>query len=89
MGAWLAGLDARYVHDPRFDTEFTSRGCHNEYLITHKRTAEEMGELFENVRSGAGMCGAKGEYRLRGSYVYDFSAPPSLCCERRNDSKIP
>ncbi|VDM47453.1 unnamed protein product [Toxocara canis] len=28
VGAWLAGLDVRYVHDPRFDTEFRSRGCH-------------------------------------------------------------
>lgn len=22
VGAWLAGLDVRYVHDPRFDTEW-------------------------------------------------------------------
>uniref|UniRef100_A0A915MPR5 Hexosyltransferase n=1 Tax=Meloidogyne javanica TaxID=6303 RepID=A0A915MPR5_MELJA len=32
VGTWLAGLKVRYVHDPRFDTEWTSRGCNNEYL---------------------------------------------------------
>lgn len=40
VGAWLAGLDVRYVHDPRFDTEFRSRGCNNQYIITHKQPLE-------------------------------------------------
>lgn len=40
VGAWLAGLDVRYVHDPRFDTEFRSRGCNNQYIITHKQSPE-------------------------------------------------
>lgn len=39
VGAWLAGLNVHYVHDPRFDTEWTSRGCHNEYLVTHKQAS--------------------------------------------------
>jgi galactosylxylosylprotein 3-beta-galactosyltransferase len=37
VGAWLAGIDVHYVHDPRFDTEWMSRGCNNEYLVTHKQ----------------------------------------------------
>lgn len=36
VGAWLAGLRVRYAHDPRFDTEFRSRGCNNEYLVSDK-----------------------------------------------------
>ncbi|KAI1726814.1 galactosyltransferase domain-containing protein [Ditylenchus destructor] len=87
VGAWLAGLDVKYVHDPRFDTEFVSRGCHNEYLITHKKSPNEMKVLFTNVRDKGRLC--LQEYRKRGSYVYDFSAPASQCCTRKNDSSIP
>ncbi|VDN27609.1 unnamed protein product [Gongylonema pulchrum] len=73
VGAWLAGLDVRYVHDPRFDTEFRSRGCNNQYIITHKQSAESLEK----------------EYRVRASYVYDWSVPPSQCCVRQNGSSIP
>ncbi|KAM4704512.1 beta-1,3-galactosyltransferase 6 isoform 2-T2 [Rhinophrynus dorsalis] len=31
LGAWLAPLDVKRVHDPRFDTEYKSRGCNNKY----------------------------------------------------------
>lgn len=47
VGAWLSGLNVKYVHDPRFDTEFRSRGCNNEYLITHKQPPEAM-EVLNN-----------------------------------------
>lgn len=46
VGAWLAGLSVRYVHDPRFDTEFRSRGCNNQYIVTHKQTPESLKVLF-------------------------------------------
>lgn len=42
IGAWLAGLSVHYVHDPRFDTEFHSRGCNNQYIITHKQTPDSL-----------------------------------------------
>lgn len=42
VGALLAGLDLRYVHDPRFDTEFKSRGCNNEFIITHKQSPDAL-----------------------------------------------
>uniref|UniRef100_A0A914HI38 Hexosyltransferase n=1 Tax=Globodera rostochiensis TaxID=31243 RepID=A0A914HI38_GLORO len=88
VGAWLAGLRVRYVHDPRFDTEFRSRGCNNEYLITHKKSPDEMHRLFSNLATRGVLC-HPGEYQLRPSYVYDFSRPPSECCTRRNGSRIP
>uniref|UniRef100_A0A915EC34 Hexosyltransferase n=1 Tax=Ditylenchus dipsaci TaxID=166011 RepID=A0A915EC34_9BILA len=87
VGAWLAGLDIKYVHDPRFDTEFTSRGCHNEYLITHKKSSESLKVLFSNVRDKGVLCTK--EFQARPSYVYDFAAPASQCCIRTNDSTIP
>lgn len=83
----MAGLDIRYLHDPRFDTEFTSRGCHNEYLITHKQSPLLLRELFERVRDKGVLC--EKEMRIRFSYVYDFNIPPSECCLRKNNSLIP
>ncbi|CAK5085285.1 unnamed protein product [Meloidogyne enterolobii] len=88
VGAWLAGLKVRYVHDPRFDTEWTSRGCNNEYLITHKKSMNEMQTLFKSLSSFGVLC-YPSEYRLRPSYIYNFSKLPSECCTRRNGSKIP
>ncbi|CAI5441162.1 unnamed protein product [Caenorhabditis angaria] len=87
VGAWLAGLDVKYVHDPRFDTEWTSRGCNNEYLVLHKKTSAEMIEMFENLKNKKFLCTK--QYQKRPSYVYDFSKPPSECCTRINGSSIP
>uniref|UniRef100_A0A8R1E417 peptidylprolyl isomerase n=1 Tax=Caenorhabditis japonica TaxID=281687 RepID=A0A8R1E417_CAEJA len=83
----LKGLDVKYVHDPRFDTEWTSRGCNNEYLITHKHTMQEMSQMYENLKKSGKLC-AK-EFQRRPSYVYDFSKEPSQCCSRINGSMIP
>uniref|UniRef100_A0A1I7UGX4 Hexosyltransferase n=1 Tax=Caenorhabditis tropicalis TaxID=1561998 RepID=A0A1I7UGX4_9PELO len=87
VGAWLAGLDVKYVHDPRFDTEWTSRGCNNEYLITHKHSMEEMTEMYTNLKQTGKLCTK--EFQRRLSYVYDFSKAPSECCTRINGTNIP
>jgi galactosylxylosylprotein 3-beta-galactosyltransferase len=87
MGAWLAGLDVHYVHDPRFDTEFRSRGCSNQYLITHKQSPADLESLYRTLIDTGNLC--RSEYRSRASYVYDWAQPPSLCCARGNDSRIP
>ncbi|EFO88677.1 CRE-SQV-2 protein [Caenorhabditis remanei] len=87
VGAWLAGLDVKYVHDPRFDTEWISRGCSNEYLITHKHTMEEMTEMYNNLKTSGRLCTK--EFQRRLSYVYDFSKAPSECCTRINGTNIP
>ncbi|ETN73916.1 hypothetical protein RB195_016755 [Necator americanus] len=87
VGAWLAGLDIKYVHDPRFDTEWKSRGCNNEYIITHKKSPAEMKKLYDNVLNLRVLC--EKEFRVRYSYVYDWTALPSECCQRRNGTNIP
>jgi len=88
VGAWLAGLDVHYVHDPRFNTEYRSRGCNNEYLITHKQSIDDLHRLYSDIVTSGKLCGNR-EYRLRASYVYDWSVPPSQCCTRANDTRIP
>ncbi|NXU21289.1 B3GT6 galactosyltransferase, partial [Pardalotus punctatus] len=42
VGVWLAPVDVKRVHDPRFDTEYKSRGCSNEYVVSHKQSVEDM-----------------------------------------------
>lgn len=82
LGAWLAPLDVRRVHDPRFDTEYKSRGCSNKYLVTHKQSLEDMLEKQQTLQRLGRLC--KEEVKLRLSYVYDWSVPPSQCCQRKD-----
>nr|CAD7587194.1 unnamed protein product [Timema genevievae] len=85
VGVWLAsvsGIERR--HDPRFDTEYVSRGCSNSYLVTHKHNTEDMVQLFKTIQSKGMLC--LEEYKKRNSYIYNWEAPPSQCCIRNNAS---
>ncbi|XP_008046876.2 beta-1,3-galactosyltransferase 6, partial [Carlito syrichta] len=81
LGAWLAPVDVQREHDPRFDTEYRSRGCSNQYLVTHKQSLEDMLEKHRTLAREGRLCAR--EVQLRLSYIYDWSAPPSQCCQRR------
>ncbi|KAM5247351.1 beta-1,3-galactosyltransferase 6 [Ctenodactylus gundi] len=81
LGAWLAPVDVQREHDPRFDTEYKSRGCNNQYLVTHKQSPEDMADKQRRLLREGRLCAR--EVQLRLSYVYDWSAPPSQCCQRR------
>ncbi|XP_006871764.1 PREDICTED: beta-1,3-galactosyltransferase 6 [Chrysochloris asiatica] len=81
LGTWLAPVDVQREHDPRFDTEYKSRGCSNQYLVTHKQSLEDMLEKHQTLMREGRLC--KEEVRLRLSYIYDWSAPPSQCCQRK------
>ncbi|XP_054857002.1 beta-1,3-galactosyltransferase 6 [Eublepharis macularius] len=82
LGAWLAPVDVKRVHDPRFDTEYKSRGCNNKYIITHKQGIEDMLEKHQTLAKEGKLC--KEEVKLRLSYIYDWSVPPSQCCQRKD-----
>lgn len=86
VGVWLAGLKVKRVHDPRFDTEYRSRGCSNSYLVTHKQTVRMMFDKYKSLRENGVLCPS--QVRWRRSYVYNWKVPPSQCCVR-NDSRIP
>ena len=86
MGVWLAPVDVQRVHDPRFDTEFVSRGCQNTYIVTHKQNVANMKSKYQSLKENGKLCW--NEFRTRKSYVYNWDVAPSLCC-RRNDSSIP
>ncbi|KAG9260551.1 beta-1,3-galactosyltransferase 6 [Astyanax mexicanus] len=82
LGAWLAPVDVKRLHDPRFDTEYKSRGCSNKYLVTHKQSLEDMLEKHQTLEREGHLC--KEEVKLRLSYIYDWSVPPSQCCQRKD-----
>ncbi|XP_039223194.1 beta-1,3-galactosyltransferase 6 [Crotalus tigris] len=82
LGAWLAPVDVKRIHDPRFDTEYKSRGCNNKYIVTHKQSLEDMLEKHQTLAKEGKLC--KEEAKLRLSYVYDWSVPPSQCCQRKD-----
>ncbi|XP_025906814.1 beta-1,3-galactosyltransferase 6 [Nothoprocta perdicaria] len=82
LGVWLAPVDVKRVHDPRFDTEYKSRGCNNKYIVTHKQSIEDMLEKHQSLAKEGKLC--KEEVKLRLSYVYDWGVPPSQCCQRKD-----
>jgi len=71
----------------RFDTEWRSRGCSNKFLVTHKQTEADMKIKWKRLRKYGTICeGAETKVRL--SYNYDWSKPPSECCVR-SDHNVP
>ncbi|XP_033114354.1 beta-1,3-galactosyltransferase 6-like [Anneissia japonica] len=81
LGSWIAAINVNRVHDPRFDTEYKSRGCSNEYLVTHKQSQEEMRSKHYNLQTTGKLC--RTEVQTRMSYIYNWDVLPSKCCERK------
>jgi len=83
VGTWLAGTKAVRKHDPRFDTEWKSRGCSNKFLVTHKQTAADMKVKWKRLSKTGTLCDTE-ETKVRLSYIYDWNKPPSECCLKDN-----
>ena len=45
-GVWLSPYEAERRHDVRFDTEFVSRGCQNEYIVSEGSETKEISYTF-------------------------------------------
>lgn len=85
VGAWLSSYSGiNRIHDPRFDTEYISRGCHQSYLITHKHSETAMRNFHKNLKNTGRLC--QKEYKTRMSYIYNWQVAPSSCCSRINPS---
>ncbi|CAK9818268.1 Beta-1,3-galactosyltransferase 6 [Anthophora plagiata] len=79
VGLWVAPLaNIERKHDVRFNTEYRSRGCSNQYIITHKQTIENMKNMHEYYQASGALCVK--EIRNRMSYRYNWTVPPSQCC---------
>lgn len=80
LGTWLAPLEINREHDVRFDTWYKSRGCSNEFLVTHKQTPTTMRVKYLNLESSGKLC--KNE-KFSAGHSYNWSAIPSKCCGPR------
>ena len=80
LGVWLSPYKAERRHDSRFDTEFKSRGCRNNYLISHKQSLDDMRKKHSLLQGKGLLC--EPEYMVRKAYEYNWMVEPSKCCER-------
>lgn len=78
LGTWLSPLALNRVHDPRFDTEYKSRGCSNKFLVSHKQSVQDMIEKFENLNKIGKLC--KKEVFSKTYYIYNWNVSPLECC---------
>lgn len=83
VGVWLSPYTAERRHDVRFNTEFVSRGCRNQYIVSHKQSSEEMVAKQKLLETRGVQC--EREFQTRMSYMYNWSTDPTKCCERRKD----
>ena len=81
VGVWLSSYEAKRRHDVRFDTEFVSRGCRNEYIVSHKQSVEDMRRKHRTLKTTGRLC--EREYQTRMSYEYNWNVEPTKCCERK------
>lgn len=86
VGVWLAPLNITRKHDRRFDTEYRSRGCHNDHLVTHKRSPQVMKLYWSRIIQTGKMCDK--EYKDVSSYEYNWTVMPSKCCVK-NTTLLP
>ena len=80
VGVWLSPYSAERRHDVRFNTEFVSRGCRNNYIVSHKQSAEEMISKQDLLDKNGKQCSR--EFQTRMSYIYNWTEEPSKCCKR-------
>lgn len=80
VGVWVSSFKAERKHDVRFNTEYKSRGCLNVYIVSHKQSISDMKLKYQNMRLTGRQCYK--EYQTRLSYVYNWTVPPSECCQR-------
>lgn len=86
VGAWLAPVKLNRIHDIRFDTEYKSRGCHNDDIVSHKQKADDMYMKHDQLVHHNKLCREEEEVML--TFDYDWKVPPSKCCKRVQRSTI-
>ena len=70
MGVWLSPYEVERRHDMRYDMEFVSRGCRNEYIVSHKQSIEDMRKKEGTLKTTGHLCE---EYQSR--LLYEYNGP--------------
>ena len=87
IGLWMTPFNVQRIHDIRFNTEGHSRGCHNNYIMTHKEKAATLIQKKKNLISNRTMCSISRE--IKPAYIYNWTVSPLLCCHREMGIPIP
>ncbi|CAH0557980.1 unnamed protein product [Brassicogethes aeneus] len=81
VGLWFSSINnILRIHDVRFDTEWASRGCLNQHIVTHNISERDMKMMYETIINENQMCSS--DSPKRNSYFYNWTAPPSQCCTK-------
>lgn len=80
VGTWLSPLKIQRVHDQRFDTWYKSRGCANDFLITHKHSPESLRDKYNNLQSVGTLCIKEKSSK---GHLYNWKVVPSKCCAQQ------
>ena len=81
LGVWLSPFkDVWRNHDARFNSGRYSRGCHNNYIVTVRESAEGMMRRQQLLQTVGKLCATEQQTRL--SYRYNWTAPAGRCCVR-------
>lgn len=80
VGVWISPIkNIRRHHDIRFNTGPMSRGCMNEYLITHPETPDSMTNKHYLLKTNGYLC--QNEIEMIKSYHYNWTTPVMSCCK--------
>lgn len=83
VGVWLSPVNnVLRIHDTRFDTEWSTRGCQNDYLITHSVTEKVMRAMYESIINTNSICSNEEVKRMH--YLYNWTTVPSKCCNKNS-----
>ena len=77
VGTWLSPLKIKRIHDTRFDTWWKSRGCSDSFIVTHKKTPNQMRKKMRHLKEHGKMCF---EEKFDRGYSYNWTVLPSKCC---------
>ena len=81
LGVWLSPFKHIHrVHDVRFNTGPTSRGCRNTYVISHPESIESMAAKHKMAKEKLKICWQ--EFDLLSPYLYDWATTTSNCCNK-------
>ena len=77
MGVWTASFNIERKHDIRFDVGEETRGCSNDFIVTHKKSVKDMHKMNELLLTRNVLCEKQ---RVLALYTYKWSRKPMHCC---------
>ena len=82
LGVWLSPLKGiKKQHALWINSGYYSRGCLNNFVISHKESVESMEAKAGSLERRGRLC--ESEYQSRLAYHYNWTVPAHRCCVRK------